>query len=272
MIGSTRNLSLWLPASALVLTALAAACGGAPVPDEAKASDAPATSEPPFDPCKDSDPLKKTYKGLLKKARCDQDVYFQMARVAGQLGVECSYCHAPKEGSADGKETDYPKMTDMKQKALFMGHAFLDGLVRKDKKETQCSDCHVDKAGKPAPKFLGTPRDKAFTLDWMNLRLVNDFVTKDGGKLKCKHCHVAAYGMPGFEPKVILGDKNPSIPGVSPFVRFEEVRDPPTDTSAAPPASAATPTAPPTGAAPGPSAPAAPATSAPATPSSPKPP
>lgn len=157
----------------------------------------------------------------------------RMAGFASQLGVECTYCHAPKEGAA-ADELDYPKMTPNKQKALFMGHHFLDGLRRRDGGKVECFHCHVNKAGKADAKFLGRPRDQKLTLEWMNLTLTNDFVTTDGGKLKCKHCHGAAFGMPAFHPRVILG--TPRLPGVAPFVPHEEPAPP---ASEAPSASSA---------------------------------
>ena len=67
-------------------------------------------------------------------------------------------------------------------------------------------------AGKPIVKILGQPRDVKKAMEWMNVVMVNRFVTLDGQKLKCKTCHQDKVGSPGFERKVILTDHLPPHP------------------------------------------------------------
>jgi hypothetical protein len=59
----------------------------------------------------------------------------------------------------------------------------------------------------------------------MTTTMTNDFVHKDGSKVKCKDCHQAAWGMPGFQPKVI-GKDLPFAPHPAPL--------PPSTSTAAP--------------------------------------
>jgi hypothetical protein len=201
---------------------------------------------PAFDPCAGSPPVPRKFFGLLKDAKCEQDMYLTMAKIAGDLGVDCNYCHV--QDPSDSKKFDFPKMTDRKQVALFMGHDFMDGLRRKDGAEMRCKSCHVDKNGKPAAKFLGTPRDLAWTTEWMNLVMSNRFVHTDGTKVKCRDCHAATVGQDDFDPKVIAHGDRVKLPGVTPFVRFLETGLPPGATveptpSSAPPAPIAPPSA-----------------------------
>src|ERR1700760_4815235 len=76
-----------------------------------------------------------------------------------------------------------------------------------------CKSCHTDEDGKPVVKILGQPRDVKKAMEWMNVVMVNRFVTLDGEKLKCKHCHQANVGSPGFVTKIILTDHLPPHPG-----------------------------------------------------------
>jgi hypothetical protein len=198
---------------AIVLAALAGGgCGPAPPPAAPKKEKVESTD---FDPCKDSPPAKKTYSGILKHIKCDQDLYLTMADVSGDLNVECDYCHV--HDKSDEKKFNFPIMTDRKQVALFMNHEFMEGLKQKDGKPMKCGSCHVDKNGKPAAKFLGEPRDIPYTLEWMNLVMVNKFTHVDGSKVKCRDCHGGNYKTADFKPKVILVADQVKLPGVAPF-------------------------------------------------------
>ena len=176
------------------------------------------SSAPPFDPCKESGPVPRKYYGLLKDAKCEQDMFLTMAKVAGDLGVECGYCHV--QDPKDAKRFDFPQMSDKKQIALFMGHEFMSGLKRADGAEMRCKSCHVDKSGKPAAKFLGTPRDVVWTTEWMNLVMTNRFVHSDGTKVKCKDCHAGNLGTDKYQKSVILHSEQMTLPGVPPFQKF----------------------------------------------------
>lgn len=218
---------------ALVTLVLAAvACGSPPPPRPAVAPTKKVSNGPAFDPCKDSPPVPRKYFGLLKDAKCEQDMYLTMAKIAGDLGVECQYCHV--QDKADPKKFDFPAMTEKKQVALFMGHDFMEGLAQKDGGEMRCKSCHVDKSGKPAVKFLGTPRDLAWTTEWMNLVMSNRFVHKDGTKVKCKDCHTGNIGTDAFDKAVIEHGDRVKLPGVSPFVRFLDTGVPPSSSASAP--------------------------------------
>src|SRR5262249_52760577 len=81
-------------ARGLAVTFAIAACSGpAPVAPPAPAPKAKAET---IDICKDSPPVPHSFSGVLRNARCDQDMYISMASVADQLGVECTHCHATK--------------------------------------------------------------------------------------------------------------------------------------------------------------------------------
>ena len=174
-----------------------------------KASNAKST----FDPCVGEPPPDKAYQGLARDARCQQEVYLTMAATVTALGRDCDGCHIRKEGG--GKDDfDYPLMTDQKRVANWMKHQFNDRLIHKDGSPVTCASCHARgaKDGKPAAKFLGTPRDKKYAMEWMNLVMVNEFRTADGGKVTCKHCHGGAPSTPSFQAKVILSDGLVTLP------------------------------------------------------------
>ena len=162
--------------------------------------------------------MSRKYYGLLKDAKCEQDMFLTMAKIAGDLGVDCGYCHQAIAGSP--KDFDFPAMTDRKQVALFMGHEFMDGMKQKNGEEMRCKSCHVDKTGKPAAKFLGNPRDLAFTMEFMNLTMSNRFVHTDGSKVKCIDCHVGNVGTPTFQKTVIMKGEQIHLPGVIAFEKF----------------------------------------------------
>jgi hypothetical protein len=231
-------------ATLIVALSIAAACGGATTaPDKKKAA-----PKPTVDVCEGSKPPWREYDGPLAGSRCEQEQFSRMATIAQHLNVECGYCHVPKEGT---KSFEYPAMTEKKLAALWMHKTFFAGLKRADGKEMECRHCHLDKNRKPAAKFLGTPRDIGWSVEWMTTTMTNDFVHKDGSKVKCKDCHQAAWGMPGFQQKVI-GKDLPFVPHAAPLPSASASAAP----SAEPAPSASAPSAP---APPAPSASAPPA-------------
>ncbi|MEO7112792.1 MAG: hypothetical protein ABI183_20275 [Polyangiaceae bacterium] len=226
----------------------AAGCSSTPPATSAPRPAKVASHAPAFDPCKDSGPVPRKYFGLLKNAKCEQEMYLTMAKIAGDLGVECGYCHV--QNKQDAKQFDFPAMTTQKQQALFMGHDFMDGLKRKDGEEMRCKSCHVDKNGNPSAKFLGMPRDIGWTTEWMNLVMTNRFVHTDGTKVKCKDCHAGNVGSDKFQKTVIMQGDQVTLPGVTPFQRYQYNGLPPGETpsSAPPPASSSSVVAPSTSA------------------------
>lgn len=196
-----------------LVAAIAGGCGGAEPEPETPAEVAKAPAKNDFNPCEGKGPPAKVYEGLARDARCEQEVFLTMAATAGALGRDCDGCHLRKEGG--GKDDyDYPSMTDQKRIANWMKHQFNDRLIHKDGSPVKCASCHKAGAadGKPHGKFLGTPRDKKYAMEWMNLVMVNEFRTADGGKLTCKHCHGGAPSTPTFQPKVIQSDGLVALP------------------------------------------------------------
>lgn len=187
---------------ASVTAALAAGCGPAG-PKAPPRPSATAMTGPAIDPCADDKtPPPHPFDGPLKSARCEQEMFSTMAGIAEDLGVKCGYCHVPKPNNP--KSFEYERMTEHKEVALWMSHTFMSGLARADGKPMTCGEiCHVDRNGKPAAKFLGEPRDVSYAANWMTTVMVNQLRKRDGSKLKCKDCHGAAWGMPGFQAKVI---------------------------------------------------------------------
>jgi len=180
-----------------------------PTPEPSAAPTLSPTGMPASDVCANNPPPPHPFNGLLAKARCDQEMFLTMAGYAGQLGVECKYCHAPNP--ADAKKEDYPKMTPKKEIANWMGMHLMKAIKPADGSPMKCKSCHTDIAtGKPLVKFLGTPRDPEKAQEWMSMVMVNKFVTAKGEKLKCKSCHVDNFTKPGFQAKVIL--KTEQIP------------------------------------------------------------
>jgi hypothetical protein len=134
------------------------------------------------------------YQGLLRNARCDQQKFITMARVAKALGVQCNHCHVvdPK----DPKKEIYPEFTDNKRVANWMFKTFVQGLRPKDGGNMMCASCHgATEDNKSVPKLLKEPRDQDFAQEWMHEVMTVNFVEKNGKRLKCKTCHV------GMAPK-----------------------------------------------------------------------
>jgi hypothetical protein len=155
------------------------------------------------DVCEGSPPLPHApLSGILRNARCDQDMYYSMAQVADMLGVDCTYCHAAKvEGK---KERDFPVMTRKKEIANWMSMHLMQSVKPADGSRMRCRSCHVDAEGRPVAKILGDPRDPVRANEWMSLVLVKNFVAADGSKLRCRSCHAGAPGTPEFRRLVIL--------------------------------------------------------------------
>lgn len=189
-------------AAALAAAALAGGCasGAAPAADPVK----PARKAPSsFDPCAGQPPPAKEYLGVLREAKCEQDMFLTMAATAEALGVTCGHCHLQKAGGGP-KDFDFPPMTRNKEVANWMKHQLVDRLRHKDGSPVTCASCHVGKDGKRSARFLGEPRDQAFAMEWMSLVMVNEFTKADGSKLRCKDCHAAPPSVPAFERKLIL--------------------------------------------------------------------
>jgi hypothetical protein len=232
-----RRMSLFAGSALLLAAALAGGCGSSTStgsqPDTAKptakptsspaAADATKTSPPattdsavaggptpvlspttpkPFDPCEGSRPPPREYTGILRVAKCEQDMFLTMASVATQLGVECRHCHVPHP--TDPKKEDFPPMTPKKEIANWMSLHLMQAVKPADGSPLKCKSCHTDANGKPVAKILGNPRDVIKAQEWMSMVMVNKFVSKSGEKLKCKSCHVGNFTTPQFQAKVLL--------------------------------------------------------------------
>jgi len=193
-------------AAPLLAAALAAGCGRAPAPatahPKAAPTAAPASAKPEVDICAGSPPVPHPFAGVLRNARCDQDMFITMASVAGQLGVECTHCHVVK--ATDRTKEDYPVMTPKKEIANWMSTHLMQALRSADGSPVRCKSCHTDEKGKPVAKILGSPRDIRKANEWMSLVMVNKFRAADGSRLKCKSCHGGNFGTKDFDAKVIL--------------------------------------------------------------------
>jgi hypothetical protein len=140
-----------------------------------------------------------------------------MSQVMDQMGVECSYCHAPKVPATTGPNglpvLDYPAPTPKKDVANWMSMHLMSAIKPADGSPLKCSSCHTDDQGRPVAKILGSPRDPVKANEWMSLVMVRKFVARDGSKLRCKSCHVGTPGTAEFQPKVILhGEQIPPHP------------------------------------------------------------
>ncbi len=129
------------------------------------------------------------YQGLLRNARCEQQQYLTMARVAEALGVTCRHCHVPHP--SDPKKEDYPVFTPNKRTANWMFKTFIVGLRPTDGSRTMCASCHMDRENDAAvAKILRDPRDLPFSQEWMHEVMTTKFVERNGKRLKCKTCHI----------------------------------------------------------------------------------
>ena len=198
------------PAGSILLVAVScrSALEGGPAPPPAPSADVgPARAErdhpaPALDVCTGSKPKAHEYDGVLRNARCDQDLYISMANMAGELGVGCRHCHVAVPGTAD--KEDYPPMTAPKRVANWMSTELMQSVKPADGSVIQCKSCHTDSAGQPVAKILGSPRDRVKAAEWMSLVLTKKFVAADGSRLRCSSCHVGPPGSPEFQKEVIL--------------------------------------------------------------------
>ena len=143
-----------------------------------------------------------SYQALLRNARCEQQKYATMAKLALTLDVGCRHCHAPDP--SDPSKESYPLDTPNKGKAVWMYRTFVQGLRLADGSPTMCASCHRDPAtGEPTAKILGEPRDPVRTMEWMH-EMTARFVTRAGERLRCKTCHVGmAPGQEGWVATMI---------------------------------------------------------------------
>jgi Cytochrome c7 and related cytochrome c len=143
------------------------------------------------------EPLRVPYDGVAKAARCQRAVYTIMGGLTHFLGVECKYCHA---------EPDYTADTHNKRIANWMARELVPRLQKRaaaadGNRDVWCQDCHAGR-----PKLLGNPRRSDVAIEWMTTHLVEDFSTVAGKPPKCRDCHAADWGSPGFRPKLILSE------------------------------------------------------------------
>lgn len=180
---------------------LAAGCGRVPVTaaEAAPRSDAPPTRA--VDPCATAGgsaaaaPLAKSYTGLLRDARCREEVSSIMSGVSAALGVRCRYCHL---------ESDYAAATQRKQIANWMARELAAGLITKHGRHpVTCAHCHRA-SGRGEARLLGSPRSESLAIEWMTLHMTNDFVRVDGKALRCKTCHVGNLGSSDFRQQLLL--------------------------------------------------------------------
>jgi hypothetical protein len=205
-----------------------AGCGGTPpAPQPPAATAEPAATPPkpkepaPLDPTNVGVPLpdesvceknpdgsfkepvaEGRYKGILRNARCEQQKFLTMGRIAQTLGVSCNYCHLPDPN--DAKRENYPAPTERKDIANWMSKVLVGGQRHADGQPMACASCHKDAQGKPTAKILKEPRDPAYAQEWMGAVMTAQFVGPGGERLKCKTCHVGmAPAQPGWNVKVI---------------------------------------------------------------------
>jgi hypothetical protein len=140
-------------------------------------------------------PLRTTYTGLARAARCQDEVFTIMGGVTHFLGVACKHCH---------QEPDYAADTHNKQVANWMARELVPRLRKRlaepsGAREVWCQDCHAGK-----PKLLGNPRRRDLAIDWMTTHLSESFDTLEAQPPQCKNCHGGDLGSPAFRTQVIL--------------------------------------------------------------------
>jgi hypothetical protein len=183
-------------------------CGAPPEPRAVpRPTPIVAPEPPPRDPCEPLDgkppaPLTATYRGVLKSARCQPEVFAIMQNVAKALGTGCEHCHAGK---------DFAAPTPNKRIANWMASELVPRLAKRSGGAIACADCHADD-GKGKAKILGAPRSRERAVEWMTASLVERFDAAAGGPLYCKTCHVGQLGTPAFQGHVILTDQLPPLP------------------------------------------------------------
>jgi hypothetical protein len=226
----------------VVLAGLLGACGGSgastPATQAVAAPETPATvgkrrvdilddcQQEPGQPA--PEPLRIQFTGVAKSARCQREVYTIMGGLTHFLGVECKHCH---------QEPDYTADTHNKQIANWMARELVPRLQQRETpgdRAVWCKDCHAGKA-----KFLGSPRQRSFAIDWMTTHLVEELETTSGKSLKCKQCHQGDLGSPEFKPKIILSELSglpaPPAPAAGGTDASPAAAPPASSTSPAPP-------------------------------------
>lgn len=187
-----------LPAIAALSLLLGSCAPLAPAPPVSDPVPAP---RPEPDVCKGSPPVPRPHAGILRDARCDQDMYAIMASVGDQLGVECNACHVTR--ADDPSKEDYLPPTPRQAVANWMSTHLMQAVKPADGSKLRCRSCHTDELGRPVLKILGDKRDPVKVNEWMSLVMVRRFVAADGSRLKCKSCHVGTPGTAEFRGKVI---------------------------------------------------------------------
>jgi hypothetical protein len=181
-------------------------CGGAPssrttAPVAPGAAEAKEKTAPRVDPCAGDATLAPLgFQGLLRDARCQDEVVEIMTETARALGVGCDYCH---EGG------DFPRATPKKEVANWMATKLAPSLRRRDGTAVSCADCHASE-GRGVAKILGEPRRQGRSVEWMTTILSERFETSQGSPLYCRTCHLENLGQPGFARTVILTDQLPA--------------------------------------------------------------
>ena len=149
-----------------------------------------------------TEPLDKTYVGLLRNAKCVRQKFLTMSNIADALDVKCSHCHVPLPGPPN--QYDFPAMTEKKEIANWMGDTFIHGLLGTDGQAMLCAHCHATPTGAPIPRILGDPRDTGYAQEWMHEIMTAHFVQANGDRLRCKTCHVGmAPGQSDWQAHVI---------------------------------------------------------------------
>lgn len=170
------------------------------------------------------EPLRTTYTGVAKAARCQDEVFQIMGGVTHFLGVACKHCHL---------EPDYTADTHNKRVANWMARELVPRLRKRvaepsGTREVWCRDCHQGK-----PKLLGDPRRRDLAVEWMTTHLSQSFETVAAQPPRCKNCHRGDLGSSDFREQVLLSslDDLPAPPPPPP-----PAAPPPSDEPPAPPA------------------------------------
>jgi hypothetical protein len=193
----------WRAALAL---AVLAGCGGAPAsrptPSVVRGAAEPnERTAPRVDPCAGDAPSAPLgFQGLLRDARCEDEVIEIMTETARALGVSCDYCH---------ERGDFQRATPKKEIANWMATKLSPSLRRRGGGAVSCADCHASE-GRGVAKILGEPRRQGRSVEWMTTVLSERFETSQGTPLYCRTCHLENLGQPGFAKTVILTDHLPA--------------------------------------------------------------
>jgi hypothetical protein len=206
VIRTSRRSARALALSPIAAATLAACAAATPPPSAPSPAASAASAKPSIDPALVDDcapsadgtpakPLRITYEGLAKKARCDREVYTIMGGVVASLGVKCEYCHLPNK--------DYITDTPKKRIANWMATDFVPALAAKDGKPVWCWTCHRA-SGTGIAKLLGDPRTRERANEWMTSVMYEKLVAKSGQPLRCAACHQAQLDSDAFQKQIIL--------------------------------------------------------------------